>query len=368
MTELLKHRYSAAYINHLATITKKHYPEFDAVEFSQQIFDNHWAARELKSRMHHITLCLHQQIHINYAQTIKLLSQLAPEFGGFEAMFFPDYVATFGLDDWDISMEALALFTQHSSSEFAVRPFILQDPERMMAQMFSWSSSHNEHLRRLSSEGCRPRLPWAASLPEFKQSPQMILPILEQLKQDPSLYVRRSVANNLNDISKDNPQVTRKIAGRWHGQHPDTDWLIKHGCRTLLKQADPEILALFGYHDKAIDVVGFTLSSNQITMGENLSFAFTLNSDNSPLGRVRIEYAIDFVKANGKLSRKLFKIPDHPIQSSRKDFNKSYCFKPLSTRKHYPGEHRITIQINGVKKCGLPFQLLGKESRTNSSN
>ena len=363
MAELLKHRYSATYIQRLATIAQHHHPVFDIPGFSQQIFDSDWEARELKSRMHHITLCLHQQIGMSYPSSIQLLSQMVADFSGFEAMFFPDYVMTFGLDDWDTSMEALALFTQYSSSEFAVRPFILQNPERMMAQMLSWSTHPNEHVRRLSSEGCRPRLPWAPALPLLKQSPTMILPILEQLKQDSSLYVRRSVANNLNDISKDNPQVTGEIANRWLGQHSTTDWLVKHGCRTLLKKADPEILKLFGYDNQSIDVVDFKLSSNQLSMGETLGFTFSLTSDGPSLGKVRAEYAIDFVKANGQRSRKLFKISESSVQTNRKAFKKSHCFKPLSTRKHYPGEHRITLQINGQEKGCLPFQLQGTEIR-----
>src|SRR5690606_550673 len=141
----------------------------------------------------------------DYIEAVGVLKKAAPYFTGLEAMIFPDFVETYGLDHWEASMDALELMTRYSSSEYAVRPFIAKDTERMMAQMLEWAHSDSEHVRRLASEGCRPRLPWAMGLTMLKKDPSPILPILETLKQDESLYVRRSVANNLNDISKDHP-------------------------------------------------------------------------------------------------------------------------------------------------------------------
>jgi 3-methyladenine DNA glycosylase AlkC len=127
-------------------------------------------------------------------------------------LFFPDFVETYGLEHWDRSVAALEKFTRMSTSEFAVRPFLKRNQPRMMAQMAAWSKHESEHVRRLASEGCRPRLPWADALPALKRDPAPIWPILEQLKADPSEYVRRSVANNLNDISKDHPEQVLAIA------------------------------------------------------------------------------------------------------------------------------------------------------------
>lgn len=358
MAELLKHRYSTAYIERLATVVKQHCPVFDADTFVSAVLDDEWAGRELKARMHHIAVCLNKNIPLDYLESTELLKTIAPQFGGFEAMIFPDFVETYGMEYWDESIAALEYFTPFSSSEFSVRPFIMRDSERMMAQMLEWSLHESEHVRRLASEGCRPRLPWAMALPEFKQSPELILPILENLKQDSSLYVRRSVANNLNDISKDNPQITIDIAERWLGSHPDTDWLIKHGSRTLLKKGEPEVLVIFGFTHQSAQVPCIHLSRTELSIGESLEFNFELESDSGNLGKTRIEYAIDFVKANGKRSRKVFKVSEGEIKKETKYCTKKHSFKQLSTRTHYAGKHRLSVIVNGVEKNAVSFELL----------
>ena len=358
MAELLKNRYSETYIRRLGATVKTHYPNFDELNFQGSVFDKQWPSRELKGRMHHIAVCLHQSIPANYPENIEILKKVAPSFGGMEAMIFPDFVETYGMNAWDISIAALEYFTQFSSSEFSVRPFIVQDSERMMKQMLDWSLHKNEHVRRLASEGCRPRLPWAMALPEFKRSPGPILPILENLKQDPSAYVRRSVANNLNDIAKDNPEVTLDIAASWIDTHADTDWLVKHASRTLLKKGVPRALVLFGFTNQSIVVSDIKLSRNKLAIGESFEFSFNLISKDGYLGKTRIEYAIDFVKANGKCSRKIFKISESEIDSHEKVYKKNHSFKQLSTRIHYPGRHRLSVIVNGVDKNAVDFELL----------
>ncbi|MBV1914155.1 MAG: DNA alkylation repair protein [Pseudomonadales bacterium] len=361
MAELLKERYSLRYTEHLAGAVVRSYPDFNSNGFKTAVFDKEWEIRELKDRMHHIAVCLHQHIPLDYSESIDLLKKVAPEFSGFEAMFFPDFVETYGMDEWEISIPALEYFTRFSSSEFSVRPFIIQDSERMMAQMLEWSLHNNEHVRRLATEGCRPRLPWAMALPEFKRSPDAILPILENLKQDPSLYVRRSVANNLNDIAKDNPQITLDVAARWIGMHSDTDWLVKHGSRTLLKKGDPQALILFGFTHQSSQVHHIELSREQVFIGGSLEFSFELNSEAGDLGKTRIEYAIDFLKANGKHSRKVFKISESAINSDIKYCVKKHSFKQRSTRVHYAGQHHLTVIVNGLEKNSVVFDLLAAD-------
>ena len=358
MAELLKYRYSTEYIERLAAVVKQHCPVFDANTFAAAVLDDEWAGRELKARMHHIAVCLNKNIPYEYLESMELLKTIAPQFGGFEAMVFPDFVETYGMEHWDESIAALEYFTLFSSSEFSVRPFIIRDSERMMAQMLEWSLHEGEHVRRLASEGCRPRLPWAMALPEFKKYPDPILPILENLKQDPSLYVRRSVANNLNDISKDNPQITIDIAERWIGTHPDTDWLIKHASRTLLKKGEPDVLALFGFTNQHSKVDDIDLSSSKILIGEVLEFCFELSCKNGSLGKTRVEYAIDFVKSNGKQTRKVFKISEGIIPGTSRFFTKKHSFKPLSTRVHYAGQHQLAAIVNGVEKSSVVFDLI----------
>jgi len=228
----------------------------------------------------------------------------------------------------------------------------------MMAQMLKWSKHENEHIRRLASEGCRPALPWAISLPKFKKDPAPVLPILTQLKSDPSMYVRKSVANNLNDISKTRPDVVIKIASDWYGENNHTNWILKHGCRTLLKKGNSDILALFGLNDnKNVVVEGFSLDSSSVSIGDDLTFSFTVNTKDST--KARLEFAIDYVKSSGKKNRKIFKISEVSLKTNeKKHYTKSHSFADLSTRKHFPGIHSIVLIINGAEHGRIDFEVI----------
>ncbi len=359
MPEPLKNSYNQKYIAKLADALGRHKRGFKRKAFTNSVFDGDWEARELKARMSHIRECIHHQLNMPYKDALEVLLPAAKDFGGYEAMFFPEFIEVYGQEHWQLSMDALALLTQYSSSEFAVRPFIQQDTERMMSQMLSWAEHENYHVRRLASEGCRPRLPWANALPDFKKNPEPVLPILTQLRTDESLYVRRSVANNLNDIAKDHPQVVIDWAQQYHKQSPLTDWIIKHGSRTLLKRAHPQALALFGFGDVSkISVSDFQLAANKASIGGELEFGFQLSSKRKTLGRLRIEYAIDYMKANGSLARKLFKISEGDYEQKQVEFQRRQSFRPMSTRKHYPGLHRVAVVVNGVELAQQEFDLV----------
>jgi 3-methyladenine DNA glycosylase AlkC len=349
VAEPLKAAYTREYILQLGRAIVSHYPAFPVQRFQRAVFDRDWDGRELKARLGHIRACLHEYLDLPYTAALDVLMAAAPAFGGYHAMFFPDYVEAYGLDHWQPSMRALAFFTRHSSSEFAVRPFIVRDPERMLKQMQVWSRDKNEHLRRLASEGSRPRLPWAMALPQFKRDPAPILPILEQLRTDPSLYVRRSVANNLNDIAKDNPDVTLAVATRWAGSHPDTDWIIKHACRSLLKKAHPQALKLFSFAPVThVAVKRLQLTASDVAIGGELEFDLQLIATDRPsLGRLRLEYGIDYMKSNGKPTRKIFKIAEGEFDEAERRFRKRHSLRQMTSRKHYPGRHRLVIIVNG---------------------
>lgn len=358
MPEALKHAYNQKYLQQVADEISRHHKGFDKAGFLALVFDGEWQERELKARMSHIRSCLHEVLSLPFTEAVPVLCNAAPAFGGFEAMFFPDYIEAYGQDQWDISLPALEWLTRFSSSEFAVRPFIIADQERMMEQMYQWAEDDNYHVRRLASEGCRPRLPWAQALPEFKQNPLPVLPALEKLKTDESDYVRRSVANNLNDIAKDNAQVTIDWAKANKGNSDYTDWIIKHGCRTLLKQADRQVLQLFGYGDtESFDIKNLKLVKELIRIGEHLEFSFQLTSSSEELGKLRLEYEIGYLKANGKHSYKVFKICEGEYKEKDKTFYRRQSFKPMTTRKHHPGLHWLKIKVNGVEKQSLSFML-----------
>jgi len=357
MPELLKNRYNENFIGSLSKDLVDAYEMFDAEKFSAYVFDKQWQDKELKQRMEHIADSLHQFLPADYSAAVQILEVVSAKCSGFEYMFLPAFVERYGLDEYAISISALEHFTEYASSEFAVRPFILKYPEKMMAQMSLWAYSSNVHVRRLASEGCRPRLPWAMSLPDFKRDPTPVLLILESLKNDESEYVRRSVANNLNDISKDNPKILIDIAKKWLGETTYTDKLVKHACRSLLKQANSEIMALFGFTKPAHILLNDFVVEESVNKGEALSFSFSLLSRKEKLGKLRIEYALYFVKKNGTLSPKVFKISESDNLSHKKSVIKAYSFREISTRKYYAGTHKLAIIINGVELGVASFEL-----------
>ena len=358
MAEPLKNLYTPELVLSVAQQIQRVWSDFDSDSFIKLVFDEDWPQRELKQRMAHITESLHQFLPLPYPEAINILVAAASHFEGFEYMFFPGFVEQYGLQDYDTSVDALGRLTAYASSEFAVRPFIKKYPGAMMEQMLQWAGSDNEHQRRLASEGCRPRLPWAMALPDFQKDPAPVLPILETLKHDPSETVRRSVANNLNDISKDHPQIVLDIARRWKGISEDTDRLVRHACRSLLKQGYAGVMELFGYAPpEQISLSEFQIDKS-VAAGGTVNFSFVLNSSAGVLGQIRVDYAIGFLRQNGSLSDKVFKLSESTIDASSRLYEKSFSFKPITTRRYYPGKHELAIMVNGVEQARTGFELL----------
>ena len=360
MAEPLKHLYNQSFITDLSAELTKHYPNFKQQAFYRSVFNNNWATMELKQRMRHITICLHNQLPFSYPEQIQILTKTAPQFTGFTAMFFPDFVEVYGLSDLNTSIAALTLFTQYSSSEFAVRPFILKYPKQLIKQHLLWAKHKNHHVRRLASEGIRPRLPWAMALPEFKKDPSPILPILELLKQDESEYVRKSVANCINDISKDHPELVINIINTWKGISPHTDWIVKHGSRGLLKKGNEAALASFGLnHRIKTSVSNLSLNKKRLPIGGEFEFTFEVMLQEKLQHEVRIEYVVYFMKANGKLSPKIFQVGTYSFNPNQVlSFKRKHRFADLTTRKHHRGKHQIGIVINGKEMANLDFELV----------
>ncbi len=358
MPELLKNLYTPSLVANVARELKAEYRRFNAKGFQRAVFDDGWDQRELKQRLRHVTLCLHEFLPADYQQALNILTPVAPRFtDGFEYMFFPDYVELYGLENYEWSIAALEWFTQFSTSEFAVRPFILRYPKKMMSQMERWAGHENHHVRRLASEGCRPRLPWAMALPAFKRNPAPVLRVLKKLKADDSEYVRRSVANNLNDIAKDHPDVVLDIARQWKGKSANTDNLVRHACRTLLKSGEPQVLALFGFPPPThVKLKKFSVAK-QVKMGAALDFSFELHGHGNELGKLRIEYAIEFVRTKGKVSRKVFRLAEGDFSKILKQVKKSHSFRPITTRRYYPGRHRVSVIVNGRELGSQNFML-----------
>ncbi|MCP5062577.1 MAG: DNA alkylation repair protein [Ignavibacteriae bacterium] len=360
MAELLKNYFNKDLINKLAVEIYSLHNKFNKTKFVKNIFNNDWENFELKERMRHIVICLHNGLNLNYKDEIRILKIAAPKFKDFTAMIFPDFVEVYGLDNYEISIPALEFFTQHSSSEFAIRRFIIKYPDEAMKQMLKWSKHKNFHVRRLATEGSRPRLPWSIALPKFKKNPTLILPILENLKNDESEYVRKSVANNLNDISKDNPEIVLGIVQKWIDKTKNTDWILKHGCRTLLKKGDEKALSLFGIKNNLnVKVLNFRIEKQKIKIGDSNYFSFNIKLDEKEDCIIRIEYFIYFIKSNGKLAKKIFKIGESKFANgTTKSIRKKHNFEDLTTRKHYSGVHKIALVVNGKEIAECEFELV----------
>ncbi len=334
------------------------YPEFDKKKFYELVYDKTWKNLELKEKMRHVTKCLHLTLPSDYTEALVILVKSAPEIKGFEAMSLPDFVEVYGMDHWEESLNALGQFTRYSSSEFAIRPFLDKNPELVMHYMKNWAGHENENVRRFASEGCRPRLPWAMALPKFKKDPALILKVLEKLKNDESEFVRKSVANNLNDISKDHPEIVLEVCERWYGKSEKTDWIVKHACRTLLKQGNTRAMRLFGFGDpEHLEIRNLKMDKTTLKIGESLNFSFELINHEDKECKVRLEYAVDFVKANGKHSRKIFQIIEKEYKPGKHILKRKHSFADLSTRKHYHGIHKISIIVNGVEKANIELNL-----------
>ena len=361
MAEQLKELFSKEFVEFISTKTKTYFYSFDEVEFQKTIINDNWKSLELKERMRLISKTLHSFILLSYPKQLEVLKKVKIDLSykdsmGLQSMIFQDFVEVYGLDNYDNSIKALELFTIDSSSEFAIRQFILKYEDKTMEQMKIWSKSENEHIRRLASEGCRPRLPWAIALPLFKKNPSKVLEIIEILKYDESKYVQKSVANNLNDISKDNPAIVIDFVKNNLGKTKDLDWICKHASRTLLKKGDKKILSLFGFINSShVDIINLQYHNN-LNLGEDFVFSFTLNSKEN-LGNLRVEYGIYYKKANGSHSKKVFMISQNSINKKEKTFSKKQSFKNMTTRKHYSGEHFISIIINGIEKEKRSFYL-----------
>ena len=362
MADLLKNLLNHELLHKLASDIQSVYNPFQTSEFLKSTMDETWDSLELKDRSYKITRNLGKYLPQDYGTAIGIIDKVVMNYGTWlngTAWFFPIFVELFGQDekDWDISIAALERYTPYASSEMAVRSFIIKHEERMMAQMYIWSNHENELVRRLACEGCRPALPWSPALNSFKKDPSPILPILEQLKTDPSIHVQKSVANNLNDISKTHPDLVVKIAKEWFGKNEITNWIVKHTCRTLLKNGNREVLAIFGLDDESsVNVENFALEATSISIGDDLTFSFTVLTNEAT--KVRLEYGIDYVKSNGKTNRKIFQISEISLKGNeKKSYIKKHSFEDVSTRKHYPGIHSITLIVNGIERGTLDFEL-----------
>ncbi|MGC4409328.1 DNA alkylation repair protein [Rhizobium rosettiformans] len=319
---------------------------------------------ELMQRGQCIADALHRHLPDDFEQAASILHSClpGPEQGGLSGwalLSFNQYIAAHGRRDLVTSLGLLKALTPHFTGEFGIRPFIAEEQDRALAIIAGWANDPNHHVRRLASEGTRPRLPWAMRLPRLVREPSPILPILEALIDDPEDYVRRSVANSLNDIAKDHPDLVADFVERHRaGASKDRLWLLKHASRTLIKKGHAKALANFGFEPLSDVTVTLALANDRVSFPGELGFEVRLRNNGIEVRTVLVDYAIHHQKKDGSLSPKVFKGKSLMIRPGESlAFAKRHTLRPITTRVYHPGVHRLEVMLNGVVQAGADFEL-----------
>lgn len=270
-------------------------------------------------------------------------------------------VAGGGEESFDDAMDLLASLTPRLSAEFALRIMLRTDLDRALRIVERWTGDPDPHVRRLASEGTRPYLPWAIRVPALTASPGLTLPILDALYRDESEYVRRSVANHLNDLSRDDPELVVATAGQWLEElDENTAWVVRQGLRTLVKKGDAAALALLGYAGEGVVVEGFRVLTPEVTYPGTLRFSAVVRNQAPEPARVVIDYVIHHLRANGQQTPKTFRLATRTLApGDRLALTRAHDFKPITTRRYYSGAHAVALQVNGRATDAAPFVLAG---------
>ncbi|MBK1854138.1 hypothetical protein JO972_04175 [Verrucomicrobiaceae bacterium 5K15] len=325
---------------------------------------------ELKDRVRHLIVVMGKHLPSSFPQSAKILGRIRDHWdkgdpndnlSSFAAWPITDYVAEYGLNHPEVALPLLRYLTPLYTAEFAIRPFLECHPEMTYRQMVLWCLDSSADVRRLASEGIRPRLPWGRQLPSYIENPSDIIALLENLRDDPSDYVRRSVANNLNDISKDHPELVLETCRRWLADAvPERQWIVRHATRTLVKSGHPEVFPLLGFTAKpVVKITPPTLTPGTVELGGALHITTTIRSTSTKKQRLVIDYAIHFMKANGRTAAKVFKWKNLALQAGESvTLSKSHPLKPITTRRYYSGKQRVEVLVNGKMTQSADFNLL----------
>lgn len=325
-------------------------------------------------RKTNLTNALVKHLPDDYEASVKIILEiLPPEYetdvlesttNRFYITALSGYISTCGLDHYDLSMKALYTITRCFTSEFDIRYFLIEHPEKSLSLLEEWTTDPNPHVRRLVSEGSRPNLPWGKKLHFVVSDPEnTTIPLLTKLQDDTSEYVRRSVANHLNDFAKTHPDLVVKHLTKWQKRKPTKvkDRMINHALRTLIKNGHKGALALIGYDDDFDLSITFQKHNEEVAWGGIFNFEFTITNNRLTSKSLLIDYIIGFQKKDGKISDKVFKLKKIELAGNKSiSIVKKQSFKSISTRVYYPGKHTLAVQVNGVSLGKVEFQLLGE--------
>lgn len=378
MPEPLKNFYSRDLVATMGDHLKRVYPAFDIAGFIHAATTG-LDALELKERAARIRDALNRFLPSDLEDAIEvMLASLHPDdivelssvgmdadgIRGRAVMPMSDLVGLRCAEAFDVALMAQKEMTKRFSSEFGIRHLILQDQDRAMAEITRWADDNNYHVRRLASEGTRPRLPWAMQLPAFIADPAPSLPILEKLKNDPTEYVRRSVANHLNDIAKDNADTTARICAEWmENATPHRKKLIRHALRSLIKQGHPLALDTLGFGEAEIELSPLNIRTPVVQFGEALEFEGLIRSTADHKQQLAIDFIVHWRKANGETAPKVFKLKTLTLApGERISVSKRHPIRPITTRRYYPGLQAVELQVNGKPLGSVDFELVMQET------
>ncbi len=368
MAEPLKYQFGADVPVRIGRMLASVDPYFDVGGFVAEALEG-YDELELTARARQIARSLRRFLPDELPAALDLIVRsLGPEIveseltgmEGFLYLPFVFFVAEFGLGDLEPSLRAQYELTKRFTAEFSIRPFLVRYPHETLARLRRWATDPNVHVRRLVSEGTRPRLPWAPRLSIFIDDPEPVIALLELLKDDPEEYVRRSVANNLNDIAKDHPErVVSVAAAWWDGASPARRRLIQHGLRSLVKQGHPEALAVLGFGRGSPLSTRATIEPTHVQIGGRVSVVVTVHNPTPDALRAVIDLRVHFVKADGSERPKVFKGAELSVGPGRvESFRRSISVAQHTTRTHYPGSHRVELLVNGEARRGGHFELI----------
>ncbi|OGA62540.1 MAG: DNA alkylation repair protein [Burkholderiales bacterium RIFCSPHIGHO2_01_FULL_64_960] len=375
MAEPLKYLLNDTVPPRIAAMVRRAWRKFDTTAFLQQVQPG-YESLELMARGQRIAHALQAHLPQDVPRALGVLVDSMDSPMGIDAAGEPDagdrpysaflylphsiYIGTHGLPHFEAAMAAQHALTQRFTAEFSIRPYLLHHQGATLARLRDWAQDDNAHVRRLVSEGTRPRLPWAPRLPAFQNNPQLALPLLDALKDDPSSYVRRSVANHLGDIAKDHSDLAVGTARTWLlGAPAPREALVRHGLRFLIKRGDAAALDALGVgHAVALDVRSARVLPARARIGDKVRIEAELHNPTPQSQRVLADLKVHYVKAHGGAAPKVFKLQTLDIApGATVAVGKTLSLQQMTTRTHYPGAHQVELVLNGRPQPLGQFQL-----------
>ncbi len=370
--EPFKNVFSAQLVACIADHLQKHVDGFDRGRFEDPVLEE-LESLELKARAQLIADHVHLALPEEHDERLRILKSMLHPVEDYKADSPSDHdgirgwgvlpmsmvVGQHGVGDFDGSLSLLAEMTKRFSAEFAVRYFLLDDQARALNIMDGWATDPSQHVRRLVSEGTRPRLPWAMQLPQLIADPSPMLPILEALRDDEEEYVRRSVANHLNDIAKDHPDLVARLGKEWmKDADKNRERLVRHACRTLIKQGHPVALEAFGFGPPELELESLTIDTPIVNFGDSLGFTAGLRSMSDKPQSLVVDYLVHFRKGSGRLVGKVFKWTSFTLVPGQVHMlERSHPIRPITTRRYYAGLQGLSLRINGRDFGYAEFEL-----------